>query len=258
MCRHLAHLGPPRTLAEVVIDPPHGLYRQAWEPRLQRHGTVNADGFGVGWYPDGAVEPARYRRAVPVWADANLPDLARVLRTRALLAAVRDATPGTSQDESAAAPFRSGRWLFSHNGAVPDWQHLPADLDEQMPPDVLLSLDAHSDSALLWALIRSRLEAGEPLAEALAAVTERTAAARPAARLNLLLTDGETIAATRWGDTLWYRTGPDGVVVASEPDGNTANLSGSGWREVPDRSLLLATTNTVRIKDLRTEEADAA
>ena len=50
MCRHLAYLGPPATLRSVVIEPPHGLYRQAWAPRRQRYGTVNADGFGVGWY----------------------------------------------------------------------------------------------------------------------------------------------------------------------------------------------------------------
>ena len=39
MCRHLAYLGPPATLRSVLIDPPHGLYRQAWAPRRKRHGT---------------------------------------------------------------------------------------------------------------------------------------------------------------------------------------------------------------------------
>ena len=53
MCRHLAYLGPPATLRSVIIEPPHGLYTQAWAPRLQRYGTVNADGFGVGWYAAG-------------------------------------------------------------------------------------------------------------------------------------------------------------------------------------------------------------
>ena len=62
MCRHTAYLGPPATLASLLIDPPHSLYRQAWAPRRQRHGTVNADGFGVGWYADGDPVPARYRR----------------------------------------------------------------------------------------------------------------------------------------------------------------------------------------------------
>ena len=51
-------------LKSLLIDPPYGLYRQAWAPRMQRHGTVNADGFGIGWYASGDPVPARYRRAV--------------------------------------------------------------------------------------------------------------------------------------------------------------------------------------------------
>ena len=63
MCRHLAYLGPPVTLASLLYDPPHSLLRQSWAPRMQRHGTVNADGYGVGWYqPDVRPEPARVRR----------------------------------------------------------------------------------------------------------------------------------------------------------------------------------------------------
>ena len=61
MCRHLAYLGPPATLRSVIIDPPYGLYRQAWAPRQQRHGTMNADGFGIGWYAPG--DPSRS----PTW-----------------------------------------------------------------------------------------------------------------------------------------------------------------------------------------------
>ncbi len=81
MCRHLAYLGPPASLRSLLIDPPHSLYRQAWAPRLQRHGTVNADGFGVGWYADGDPVPARYRRGAPIWGDPSLPDIARVTRS---------------------------------------------------------------------------------------------------------------------------------------------------------------------------------
>src|ERR1051326_8558430 len=90
MCRHLAYLGPEDTLRSVIIDPPHGLYRQAWAPRHQRHGTVNADGFGVGWWaPDVRDEPARYRRATPMWSDRSFASLAGVLSSGAVLAAVR-------------------------------------------------------------------------------------------------------------------------------------------------------------------------
>jgi glutamine amidotransferase len=234
MCRHLAYLGPPVTLRQVLYDPPYGLHRQAWAPRRQRHGTVNADGFGVGWYADGDPVPARYRRAGPMWADPSFADVARVTRTGALLAAVRSATEGTSPDASAACPYRDGRYLFSHNGAIGGWPASVAALAGAVPPALLLEMEARTDSALLWALVRHRLAAGAGAAHALAS-TVVDAAARAPGRYNLLFTDGESIVATAYGDTLAYRVGP-GVVVASEPYDDEP-----GWVEVPDRSLLVAT-----------------
>ncbi|MFH0243010.1 ergothioneine biosynthesis protein EgtC [Streptomyces sp. HK10] len=249
MCRHLAYLGPSLSLRELLIDPPGGLYTQSWAPRRQRYGTVNADGFGIGWYPEDGAPPARYRRAVPVWADGNLPDLARTVRSGAVLAAVRSATPGTTQDESAAAPYRDGRWLFSHNGAVPDWTRALARLAGDLATDDLLAVECHCDSALLWLLVRHRLRAGQTAGRALADVAARTAWACPDARVNLLLTDGRSIAATRCGDTLWYRTAPGAVLVASEPSDDEPP-GGDGWLEVPEHSLLRATAETVEVAPL--------
>jgi glutamine amidotransferase len=240
MCRHLAYLGPPVTLRQLLYDPPYGLHRQAWAPRRQRHGTVNADGFGVGWYADGDPVPARYRQAGPMWADPSFADVARVTRTGALLAAVRSATEGTSPDASAACPHRDGRYLFSHNGAVGGWPASAAGLAGAVPPALLLEMEARTDSALLWALVRHRLAAGAGAPHALAS-TVLDAAARAPGRYNLLLTDGESIVATAYGDTLAYRigaapdAGPASVVVASEPYDDEP-----GWVEVPDRSLLVA------------------
>ena len=247
MCRHLAYLGPPVSLARLVLTPAHGLYEQSWAPRRQTHGVVNADGFGLGWYPAGPEaggEPARYRRAVPIWTDQNLTELARAIRSHAVLAAVRSATAGTGQEETAAAPFRDGRFLFSHNGAVPDWTRLPTDLAsaggsglDPLDPADLLSLEARSDTALIWLLIHRELRRGVAPDRAVAAVIRAVAEVRPTARLNFLLTDGESIIATRYGDTLWYRTGPGSVLVASEPDDETPDA----WREIPEDTLLLAT-----------------
>lgn len=106
MCRHLAYLGAPVSVAEVLVEPAYGLYRQSWAPRLQRYGTVNADGFGLGWYVEGDPRPVRYRRAVPIWADENLTDLARAIHSTALLAAVRSATPAPARTR--APPRRTG------------------------------------------------------------------------------------------------------------------------------------------------------
>ncbi|WP_369393786.1 ergothioneine biosynthesis protein EgtC [Streptomyces sp. CG1] len=246
MCRHLAYLGPEEPLGRLLAEPPHSLVRQSWEPQRQRSGTVNADGFGVGWYaPDDPV-PARYRRAGPIWADLSFADLARVVRSGAVLAAVRDATAATADGEAAAAPFTSGRWLFSHNGAVAGWPDSAAPLVSQLPPVELLSLEARTDSAFVWALVLHRLRSGDELDQALGETVRRLAGAAPASRLNLLLTDGATIAATAWGDSLWYRTEPGrSTVVASEPYDDDPL-----WQEVPDRTLLTASRADVLLAPL--------
>ncbi|MEU9701557.1 ergothioneine biosynthesis protein EgtC [Streptomyces sp. NPDC047981] len=251
MCRHLAYLGPSVALGELLARPPHALYRQSWEPRRQRHGTVNADGFGIGWYAEDDPVPARYRRAVPIWADAAFMDLARVVRAEAFLAAVRDATVPGADGEAAAAPFASGPWLFSHNGSVRNWPGSLGPVAATLPAEELLSLAARTDSALVWALVLRRLRAGDGLDRALGDTVTEVAEAAPGSRLNLLLTDGATIAATAWGDSLWYRTepGPPGsahTVVASEPYDDDPR-----WHEVPDRTLLTATRTDVTLTSLK-------
>ena len=246
MCRHLAYLGPQASLRSVLTDPPYGLLRQSWAPRQQRHGTVNADGFGLGWYADGDPVPARYRRALPMWGDASLADLARVTGTRALLAAVRSATDGTAQGEAAAAPYAVGPWLFSHNGRLDGWPGATVGLAATLPPADLLALEARTDSALAWALVHRRLRDGESPADALAGTVSDLDAAGVTGRFNFLLTDGTTIAATAAGDTLCYRCAPGQVVVASEPFDDEP-----GWQTVPDRTVLTARPGVVDTEPLK-------
>jgi gamma-glutamyl hercynylcysteine S-oxide hydrolase len=245
MCRHLAYLGPPETIAGLVFAPPAGLAQQAWAPRRQRNGTMNVDGFGVGWYADGDPVPARYRRAGPIWADPCLADLARVTRTRALLAAVRSATDGTEDGAAAAAPYAMGHWLFSHNGRLDGWPQATARLAAGLPPAALLALEARCDSALAWALVAARLRAGEPAATALAGVIGDLRGHGVTGRFNFLLTDGEVITATAAGDTLCYWAHGPAVVVASEPGDD-----GPGWADVPDNSVLTAVPGAVEVRPL--------
>ncbi|WP_084514981.1 class II glutamine amidotransferase [Nocardia acidivorans] len=51
MCRHLAYLGPPAPVADLLTRGPHSLRTQSWAPRDMRGGgTINADGFGIAWW----------------------------------------------------------------------------------------------------------------------------------------------------------------------------------------------------------------
>jgi glutamine amidotransferase len=239
MCRHLAYLGPPVTLASLVLDPTHSLYEQSWSPSDMRGGgSVNADGFGLAWYADGV--PVRYRRNVPIWTDQNLPGLATSIRSGAVIAAVRNGTTGMPYGEAAVSPFIRDDWSFSHNGRVSGYPDSIAKLAEQLPVAELLRLDAPVDSALIFALIMHRMAGSEP-ADAVASVVRDIEAAAPGARLNLLLTDGEQLIATTWWHSLHVRRTEDSVTVASEPFG------AGDWSEIPDRSLLVATATTLHL-----------
>lgn len=253
MCRHFAYLGPAVPLEHLVTAPPFGLMRQAWAPRRQQFGNVNVDGYGLGWYLEGEDRPVRYRRTVPIWADANLADLIRPVRTAAALGAVRSATVGNAVVETATSPFASGRWLFSHNGILPGWPDSATDLAARLGFAALARTQTLIDSTLLWALVLDRLEAGT---DAVSAIAEVTVAAReiPDARVNLLLHTGEQIVATAAGDSLCYLHGehPDAegrgvpaVLVASEPFDDT-----DGWVEVPDNHVLVATAAAVDVRPL--------
>ena len=281
MCRHLAYVGPPVTLADCVLHQPHSLLHQSWAPTDMRgRGTINADGFGIGWLvgdphdgdvsdggsehggPDdggagqgsvddggvGQVGPddrgtghrgvaRRYRRNIPMWSDASLPDLAASVSSGAILAAVRNATADMPVIETACAPFVERAWMFSHNGVINGWPASVAPLAAALPPTDLMTLDAPTDSAFLWALVRAHLREGLSCAAALTAVIGDVLALAPGSRLNLLLHDGIRITATTVGHALWVHDGESSVTVASE----VCDPGEEGWHTVPDLSLLEAT-----------------
>ncbi|RDH77583.1 ergothioneine biosynthesis protein EgtC [Mycolicibacterium moriokaense] len=228
MCRHLGWLGEPRSVASLTLEPSYGLLVQSYSPRRQKHGLMNADGWGVGFF-DGDGTVRRWRSAAPLWGDANFASLAPVLHSRCVVAAVRSASVGMPIEASASAPFSDGRWLLSHNGLV-DRAVLP-------PSSVA---ESTNDSALLAALIFERgLDSlGDTIAE--------VAAADPNARLNILAGNGTELRATTWGDTLFALREPDGVVLASEPFDDDEN-----WQEIPDRHLVTVVDSRVELTALK-------
>ena len=244
MCRHLCYLGDPVSLSELVLRPPHSLLVQSYAPADMRGGgRINADGFGVGWFT-GSGPVGRYRRSIPIWQDDDFVRLAEQLSGTAVLAAVRNGTVGMPVSDRAAAPFTDGRWLFSLNGRIDGWPQSVTGLAEQLPTAELLQLDAPTDAALLWAVLRHRLATGDP-ATVLAGLVGDVLAAAPASRLNLLLTDGRSGYATTVTHSLSVRSSDTGTILASEPfDDDPA------WQQVEDGQLVLADRFGVSIQPL--------
>ncbi len=254
MCRHLAYLGPPRSLHSLVYGPPHSLEHQSYEPKMNIGNLLNADGFGVGWYTGDRV--LRYRRAQPIWTDVSFAELSEVLQSSCVVASVRSATVDFPVDESCAQPFRCERWLFSHNGKVEGFGAVEAKLRE-LAGDLSVVPEARApvDSALLFARAMRSWRGGRSLGEGLADTVLSVAAIAPG-RYNLLASDGSALAATTWGDSLFVRSAVSiqganppadhAVVIASEPYDDSP-----AWQRVPDRSLVVADRQGIAIHPLR-------
>jgi glutamine amidotransferase len=257
MCRHLAYLGPARPLASLLHDPPHSLEHQSHKTFEQRWVTMNADGWGVGWWdPDAGEVPARYRTATPMWADRSFRSVADVVRSAAIVAAVRAATPGTPVVETGSAPFTSGPWLFSLNGYVSDFPGPAADrLRRRLSPARSAALEGTTDSEVLFGLVLDLVDEGVAPANAVARVAVDVLDSSTG-ELNLLLSDGRTALATTGGNTLYVLVdaglAAGGTLLASEPlDDHPA------WTPVPDRSLVVATSGGYRTAPLTAAEGAA-
>jgi glutamine amidotransferase len=210
-----------------MLDPPQGLLVQSYAPRRQKHGLVNADGWGAGFFDGGVAR--RWRSDKPLWGEASFASVAPALRSECVVAAVRSATVGMPIEPSACAPFTDGRWLLSHNGVV-DRAVLPVTADAE----------STVDSAVLAALIFDR--GMDALGDTVAEVGERD----PNARLNILAANGSRMLATTWGDTLSILRLPDGVVLASEPYDDDPQ-----WHDIPDRHLVHVHDSHVELTPLK-------
>jgi gamma-glutamyl hercynylcysteine S-oxide hydrolase len=244
VCRHLGYLGPERTLHSLIYEGEYSLEHQAYAPRMTQGNLLNADGYGAGWYQDGAA--VRFRRAQPLWTDQSFREIAGAVRASCAVAAIRSATIGFPVDESCAQPFREGPWLFSHNGKVEGFAGVEVKLRD-LAGDLAGVPDARAplDSAPLFALAVRRWRDGASLGEGLAAVVEAVTGLT-GGRYNLLASDGTALAATTWGDSLFVREDADAIRIVSEPLDDRP-----GWRPVPDRSLVTAGPGSgVRIDSL--------
>lgn len=238
-------MGPALSVAVPILDATHALARQARSPRHQVPGVTNEDGWGMAWWEGATLR--QHRSTVPLPDDHDGHALVRAVSAPAFVAAVRRATPGSALVETGNAPFTADGLTFSLNGFVGGFHTGAAGGVLRRAIGRHHDIDGDTDSEVLFALVRDRVDAGSDPATALAVVVERAlAAAEGPSRLNLLLSDGAAIWATRHSNSLFSLRRPDGAVaVASEPwDDDPA------WIEVPDGSVLAATPSTVEVADL--------
>lgn len=247
MCRMAAYLGPELALSAFLLEPPHNLVVQARQPRELHYTTLNADGFGLGWYAEDG-EPALYVCPLPIWSDPNLAHLARSLQSDLWFANVRSATPGLGFGFANTQPFAADGLLYMHNGFIRDFgAHVRPQLHTYLDPLIQAGIAGNTDSEYLWAMLRHQLADDEDIAieTAIAEMFELLSdwIGDGTAMLNLMVSDGERIYAARHAinDTcpsLYFTTDddrfPNGQVIASERLTDEAY-----WHAVPDHTILI-------------------
>jgi ergothioneine biosynthesis protein EgtC len=256
MCRLAAYAGPPLDAHAFVYAPSHSLVVQSYAPRMMDGALLNADGFGLAWYSAAAPTPALYRTVLPLWGDDNLPSMAPHLRSTCFLANARSATPGFGIQSTNVSPFVSGPLAFTHNGFLRRFGEVfQRRLRDPLSDARYAGIQGSTDSEHLFAATLQRLDGGASLADAASAVVlEVSGWARDAdvvALLNVILTDGRELVATRCGvgheaPTLYRRSGPDGALwLASEP------FDEEGWEPLAAGTLLhRASTGEVTLRRL--------
>ncbi|MCJ0904066.1 ergothioneine biosynthesis protein EgtC [Rhodococcus sp. ARC_M6] len=233
MCRHLGYVGPVTSVRDLLHFGSHSLVRQSWAPKEMRGGgTINADGFGAAWWSGGVL--GRYRSVSPIWSDPTVEETLSHVHSGAVIAAVRSATEGMAVEIGACAPFVDDRFALSHNGVVVRWPAAVTSLAEGIPAVQLLTMPAPTDSALLWTLLRDRLETMSP-ESAVATVVHDVSFLAHGSKLNLLLGDGNEMWATAWGHSLYALVDESSALIASEPLDDSP-----GWEQIPDRALVCA------------------
>ncbi|HTP26770.1 MAG TPA: class II glutamine amidotransferase [Anaeromyxobacteraceae bacterium] len=199
-------------------------------------------GWGIGWYD---AKGAQVRRGIlPAHADDAFVRAAGEACSSLVVGHVRDASVGAVIEEN-THPFLHGAWLFAHNGTVArfrEFSRVRAAIEREIDPDFRSAIAGETDSERCFYLFLTRLSSriakdqrpslediryalGETVSTVVALAD--LAPAKPSS-LNLLVTNGEVLAACRLGRLLFTRTDGRGFAVSSEPVG------GGLWREVPE------------------------
>ena len=260
MCRWLAYSGSPVLLEDLLYKPENSLVVQSQHSRLGAT-TTNGDGFGVGWY--GVRDtPGTYHSTEPAWNDRNLRDLAAHALAGRVFAHIR-ATTGTAVQQTNCHPFRHGRWLWMHNGAIGDFLTVKRDLMLAVDPALFAEVEGSTDSEVFFYLaLTFGLEQDPPAAVARAVAfieeTGRRHGVQFPIQMTVATTDGDTTWAFRHSSegrsrSLFHSTdistlraqypdhpmlaelSDDARLVVSEPLGD---LRGA-WREVPESTCLV-------------------
>ncbi|HEX2878126.1 MAG TPA: class II glutamine amidotransferase [Polyangiaceae bacterium] len=132
----------------------------AAENALGTQSNQHPDGWGVAFYIDGA--PHVTRSPQTALGDQLFHRLSGVVASETVLAHVRRATQGANTVLN-CHPFQYGRWVFAHNGDIPDFPKYRDRIEAEIAPRLRRFILGDTDSERLFYIFLTRLEGYGPL-----------------------------------------------------------------------------------------------
>jgi glutamine amidotransferase len=169
-------------------------------------------GWGLGFYQGGEV--LMRRRPIDERQDIDVAKLAGDVRADLVVGHVRHATVGALRTEN-THPFRYRQWLFAQTGTVSEFEQVRERLVASVPDFLRSGIRGETDAEVVFHVFLSflhdagRLNDGlveeaavrEALRSSLAVVDGMTAeVGAPAARLNLMVSNGDHLIAVHRSD----------------------------------------------------------
>jgi predicted glutamine amidotransferase len=259
MCRLYAmHANEPTRVECSLVKAQNALMEQS---KGDREGLMHGHGWGVADYPDGV--PIIEKHIQAAFQSAHFSRKAAYVYAKTVVAHVRRATVGSASIEN-THPFTHGRWIFAHNGTVPNFVQVRDRMIEAIDPLHRTEIKGSTDSEHIFRYLLS-LWMHHPEVDLLKTV--RTGLRQVIAwsqdidgeanvGLNIILTDGDRMIGSRIDRTLWYlerekiytcsicrkshvhhspRADYRAVEIASEPITGNEN-----WKAVPNHSVFSA------------------
>ncbi len=207
MCRLYAmHANEPSRVECSLVREQNALMAQS---RGDREGLLHGHGWGVADYPDGV--PIVEKQTWAAFHGEHFARKAAKVYTKTVVAHVRRATVGPPTLEN-THPFVHGRWIFAHNGTIPNFQQVRLSLLDATEPLHRTEIHGDTDSEhlfrfllTLWAR-RPERDLLQTLRIGLRQVIKwcRDIDADAPIGLNVILTDGNKLVGSRLNRTLWY------------------------------------------------------
>ncbi|HEV8132945.1 MAG TPA: class II glutamine amidotransferase [Acidobacteriota bacterium] len=264
MCRFLVYRGDPIAADGLLIRSRYSLKDQSQHSRFKITGPLNKDGYGVGWFANGAP-PEVFVGTGPAWESTELERVASQVCSGCWFGHVRSASPGMHVTCENAHPFLRRGILWMHNGLVADFSRMKECMFAQMDAADRRVIRGNTDSEVCFALFFSLLARyeGEPVAAMQALFDSirqwhHELAIEQSSYLNFAATNGDWMVVTRCvtdtsvapvslflAEAVRYQESGGRIQLSKENHGNNCAIVASEpltedycWQEIPSQTLL--------------------